>query len=274
MKTLNMADHKNRPCELYFSTSPKLTAEYFLDDMDAISRFAVLAFEYECGKHKYYVRYPDFPHFIEMYDSGTSSHGTMEHAGLRNVIGEQVNPFIYQGVLQEDTLEIFKHECSGLINFKLNQFNFLTRVAQQGKRNKTEPDFGKEYLERAFNRKYIPLPDLRNIEYAFKTEEGHLVIANSSAFNYSYEDIIVQYGTPEHGFMTAKVKDFQRYRDGGTTKFIANIMGIDHKFYSPTCFNPELVATWNDKPMTKLNETEIAAIAKLLNINVAPKTGK
>ena len=270
MTKLQMSDHRNRPCELYIETLPTVQSESISYAQDISGRFEILVFEYESEKHNHYVRYPNFPHFIEMYDSGMSSQGTMSNGGLRNVISEQVNPRTFEGVQQQDNIRMFRHEHSAMISQGSLQINFLTRVAQQG--HYKNGDYGKDFLDRAFGRKYVPMPDLRNIEYAYKTEQGHIIIVNSSAFNYSYDDIVLQYGAPAHGFMTAKISEFARYRDGGTTNFIATLMDGPHKFHSPTSFKPEEVATWDGRPLTKLTDEEIDRYAKLLNINRAPKT--
>jgi len=272
MPTLSMEQHRNRPCELYVSALPQRTSKHFLRDGQQ-GQFEVLAFGYAFGKHQYFVRYPGFPHFVEMSGSA-SSHGSMESATLRNVVGEQVSPYVSDDGLHEDILMLFKHDDHAMITVNSMEFDFLNRIGRRGSNTKGQLDYGEEAVNEALSRKYIPIPELRNVEYAFKTEDGHLIVANSSAFNYSYEDIVVHVGTPEHGFMTAKISKFARYRDGGTTTFTATVMDHDNEFYSPTPFKRDEKATWNGKPMTKLTEKEIDSVAKLLNINRAPKTAK
>ncbi len=264
--------------EIYRSIDKKLTAQYF-GDRDKPTYFEIAIFHYNHSENEVYIKYPDTEFYIELYGGSGSSHGNMSHYTLRNILEEEIQPFVYEGVLQPKSMKLYKHETHLLVELESSysgDFNFLERVAVI----KPHPldkikEFGFDVYNEFIHGKFIPLPDAKNIAYKFKTSDGNLIIVDQSAYNFTYESMRCFFGNVKDGIKQGKISGFERYRDGGTTNFDVTIDGTVHKFHSPSRlgkkaddYNP----TWDGITMT---ETEISnEVISGLGIMLAPEVAR
>lgn len=257
--------------EVYRSIDKNNTAQYFSDDKTIESEFEIIIFRYNYSKQHVYIKYPDANFYIEMCGGYGSAHGTIMTYNLRNIIAEKQHPFIYEGVLQAKNEKILKHDDYAVYSFGLSDFNFLKRVANINKQNCNDVEFGRELIDEISNRKFIPLPDEKDIAYSLVTDDNSFIIVDQSAHNFAYETMRCFYGNFKDGIKEGKIINFARYRDGGTTTFSFIINNEEHEFYYPTSFKKELKPTWNKKKVTEIPKETLDIITTQLGINIAPK---
>ena len=260
----NMTTFLGRKVEVYRSTDMVATGQYFTTDKEP-AYFELVIFDYHQSMNMFYLRYPNTEYYIELTGLFSNSRGNMKKGGGRNKIEEIVQPRIFSGKQRMAYIGIMKHEDQAIIQFGYNDgdFNFLTRVS---------PILIGKYecesiFKEVFQRKYIPIPNYRSVEYSFKTEDNNYIIVDASVSNYSYDDLNFHYGNLESGMVRGTIINFTRYRDGGTTIFNVFIDGKDNHFYTPaTIFNDDRKPTWNGKKIEKVDATTLKLITKSLNL--------
>lgn len=279
----SFSEFGERSIELFESSDPHMTAIYFTNHGDkhlknSDARFQALHFGYKDTNGKWYdqswyFRKPGDDHFIELTGSSKYSRGNMEK-------GSCTNP--WEELSFQRKYEYYKHDQDLLITF-YSEFNFMKLIARSSKdefdfrESVISCDFGKDKINIALSLPYLKLPlDLKKIEYAYKlkdTEEVY-ILTHYPHYEFSYENQACFYIQGDE-FEQLTISAYQRYRDGGTTYFDAtDKIGTVHKFYSPTFFEPEKVATWDGIEMEPVeNETEtMTKLIKLLNIELVEKS--
>lgn len=283
MATDNMSRHKDRKVEIYRSSDPWSTGAYFLSEgRDVEAEFELVAFDFSFeGESQFFLRYPQSECYIELYSCGSaSSHGTMEEKNFRNLIDEQMNPFVYEEKQRSSKVKILKHKDTAVIILGYSSgFNFLKRVAAKGytRHHDEDPmDFGGLLIDDMLKRKCVPIASKRKIESAFYTKEVKLVVLDAPAYKYSYEALKCYYGTLEDGMTQGEISNFQRYRDGGTTMFNLTIGDKVHKYFNPTQFghtgfDGKKLPEWNNELMIRIPKEEYADLAIKIGIDLAPE---
>lgn len=274
----SFADRALDTVEIYRSSDVNLTARYFGDRTGEPCYFEVALFGYKYGKHEVYIKYPNTNFFVEMYGGSGSAHGNMKHYSMRCLLAEELQPFVYEEVLQPHKMSIKVHEDNMLLEVRSNHsgdFNFLTRVAKVNNNSYDKtPEFGHDIHNQFLRTKFIPIDDKRNIAYSYKTPDGNLIIVDQSAYNFSYEGMRCFYGNVRDGIKQGEISGFERYRDGGTTLFKVALDGVEYGFYSPSRLGSkkELKPTWNN---VEIEEFELTNdIIEGLGIKLAPQVAK
>lgn len=308
MAVAHMSVHSDRQVEVYRSSDMMLTGRYFGNrtNKDKPLYFEIVVFRYKYGQHQVYIRYPGCPVYVELLGGAGSSHGNMENHMLRDVLQETINPYEYEGKLQPKNILMYKHENDLLIKWQHSDFNFLKRVAinnfskndldVENSENKLSvianmsssceqviENFRQDVensetklsiIANVFSSKYVPLPDKRRIEYAYYTEDGTMIIVDSSAFNYQYETLRCHFGNLTAGMKHCVMSDFVRYRDGGTTMFDIETESGVRKFCSPTSFDQDKFPTLDDKMIFKMPAEDLAFVVKYLGIDLVIEVDK
>jgi hypothetical protein len=276
--TCTFEDRLTESVEIYRSIDKNITSHYF-GDKNKPTYFEIAIFHYNHSKNQVYIKYPDTDFYVELYGGSGSSRGNMSHYSLRNILEEEIQPFVYEGVLQPKSMKLYKHENHLLVDLASTyggDFNFLERVAyiKPHQFEKTQ-EFGYDVYNEFIKSKFIPLPDAKNIAYKFKTIDGNLIIVDQSAYNFTYESMRCFYGNLKDGIKEGKISGFERYRDGGTTNFDVTVNGKVHKFHSPSRLgkkDDDYKPTWDGNIMT---ETEISnEIISGLGIMIAPEVAR
>lgn len=91
--------------------------------------------------------------------------------------------------------------------------------------------------------------DSRKPEYIFKQADGTIIYVDASEYNYSYESYRFFVGKPG-AMKEMKIKDVERYRDGGTT-YIKLENG--QTLFSPTAFDKTKKPTWNGNTLERVD---------------------
>lgn len=266
-----------RDVELFRSSDEHNTAIYFTDVDDdnrenAKSFFELLRFGLEGGDHQVYVRFPNEDYFIEMLDGGMgSSHGNMMTAHGKNVWGEF-----------EKNFTIHSHDENLILVLDDIKFSFMKKVASYDKGNPfchpypNETFVNYEEIKKALSMKFLKMPEqIRKIAYCYKTEKSNkFIVVDFPAYNFQYEN---------HRFRVVdgddvkeyKVKNFQRYRDGGTTKItVIDENNQEILFYSPQRMFPtdkQLDPSFGMLKLIEATEEEKQKLITLLKIELEPK---
>jgi len=268
--TSSFTNRKDDVVEIFRSIDKKITGQYFGDNREEDAEFELVIFGYKYGANQIYIRYPNSDFFVEMISGGMSSRGNMENFSCRNIHKEKLFPFVYEGVLKAETFKIMKHENHCVLTLGLSEFNFLERVANIDKYEKNN-NFGLEYINEMLKRNFVPIPKERTIAYSFKTNDNQFIIIDQDAHNFDYESMRCFYGDFKNGIKLGEIKNFVRYRDGGTTLFDFYLNDVKHEFYSPSGFDENSVATWNKIEITEVDESTLDLIVDQLNIELADK---
>lgn len=269
MASASMNIHKGRSISVYRSLDQESTAIHFED-----SFFELVVFKYQYGMKGMYLRYPGSDVYVELFEGGSNSSwirgNEMSSTSNRDVLQETLHPYKYEDKLQPKKLDVFIHEGLALIKFNLRDFNFMSRILKHADGDQLDEQ-DKLKLDEVLSRKFVPLPDTRNIEYAFNLPGGCMIVVDSSVYNYEYDTMRCHYITPEDGISEVKIDKFARYRDGGTTTFEFEHNGNTYEFYKPTPFRSELKSTLNNVEMSVISEDVLPSIAKMLEIDLAPE---
>jgi len=269
-----MDEFKGRGIEVYRSSVYSRTTTYFGDREKNPCYHELVVFEYEFNKPEYFIRLPYYEFFIELASSGKSAHGTMEHFDALNPIGDFINPYHYEGELQNQFIEVFKHDADSMIKIgKYGDFDFLQRMGFQPVKysHRNERSYGEDVIQDVLSREYVKIPDFRNVAYSAITEDGEYLIVDQSAYGFTYEGMRCWFG-PSTDLKPAIIENFARYRDGGTTLFDFVVDGVRHKFFWPSRLggNKELPSI-DEKPIKKADETELHQLVEKLGINLKPR---
>lgn len=216
-----MDEFKGRGIEVYRSTVYSRTSTYFGDQEKNTCYHEFVVFEYEYNRPEYFIRFPYYEFFIELASSGKSAHGTMEHFHALNPIGDFINPYHYTGKLQNQHIEVFRHDTDAMIRIgDFGDFDFLQRMGFQPVKYsyRNERAYGEDVMLDVFSREYVKIPDFRDISYSAVAEDGNYFIADHSSYNFTYEGMRCWFG-PLSNLKPATIENFVRYRDGGTTLF-------------------------------------------------------
>ncbi len=276
----NMEEFRGSSVEVYQSCNPKLTGKYFGnrnrdEETPAILEIVIFGFDSKKEVNEIFIRFPNSDIYIPIIGGFGFCRGSMREGGGRNIIGEIIDPKIRKnrkGIEKQfmDYITINVHETELFLQFgyKEGEFNFLKRVAfhnlsQWDKSIKSSNN--ENILNEFYSRKYLKSPDFRSIGYGFITEQKDFIITDQSKYNFQYETIRCWYGNLS-SMKEGKITNFARYRDGGTTTFDVLIDGITYNFFSPTPFDKDAKATWNNKEIIKLDETQIAVLLGVLQI--------
>jgi hypothetical protein len=253
----DMSIHSKRKIEVYRSSNPELTGEYYgksFKDSKEPAFFELAFFEYEWGKSQIFLRYPHTDFFIEMTGGTGSSWGNMTSTGGRNYTEEEIS----ETKDKKAMFELFKHDTHAMLSFSgFVSFNFLTKVKDTA------------ILAEVFSRKFLPLPDKRQIVYAYVTSDNKYIIQDRPVTNGIPSR--TWFGSITEGLKLAQIENHVTYRDGGTTYFDMIIDGVTHKFYSPTPFNQELKATLDGNVIKKVDDETIRVLAVALGIELETK---
>ena len=249
--------HTGRKVEVYRSSNIELTGQYYnryYGDGEKETGFFELAFfQYEYGKSQIFIRYPHSDFFVEMTGGTGSSWGTMTSTGGRNYSEEEVS----ERNDKKAMFELFKHETHALLKFDGMSFNFLTRVEEQTDINEI------------FTRKFLPLPDKRQIAYAYITSDNKYIIQDRPVTNGVPSR--TWYGSITEGLKLARIENHVVYRDGGTTYFDLIVDGVTHKFYSPTPFDQDKKATLDGNAIRKMDDETLRVLIVALGIELETK---
>ena len=271
LATGSMLDRKGENVELYRSINKKKTGQYFGSDETKESEFDVVIFGYNHAKHSVYVKYPDNDFYIEMYGGTGSSHGTITSCNIRNIMKEKLQPFVYEGVLRMHNETILKHDEYAVYKFGTTDFNFLERVALLNNKSYGDKSYGSDYIDLMLTKSFIPIPEERVLAYTYITNDNKFVIVDQSAYNFQYETMRCFYGDLKSGIKIGEIKNFGRYKDGGTTLFDFILDGVTYKFFSPANLfrDSDKHPTWNDEVMTEMPKDAVSLLINNLGITLA-----
>lgn len=257
----DMSIHSKRKIEVYRSSNPELTGEYYgklFKDSKEPAFFELAFFEYEWGKSQIFLRYPHSDFFIEMTGGTGSSWGNMTSTGGRNYTEEEISDDDRYKKGKEARFTLLKHDTHAVISFGSGtSFNFLTKVEDAA------------IIKEVFSRKYLPLPDKRQIAYAYVTSDNKYIIQDRPVTNGVASR--TWFGSIVDGMKLVQIENEITYRDGVTTYFDMIIDGVTHKFYSPTPFNQELKATLDGNVIKKVDDETIRVLAVALGIELETK---
>ncbi len=287
----DLSEFKGRDVELFRSSDLRNTAIYFTqvehkDRETASAFFEILRFELSGGDHRLYVRFPNTDYFTEMIGGGMGSgRGNMTETNGKNI--------------WENGTDMWKHNCNTpftiyshdnnlifIIGDGLPEFNFMTKVASYNKGNKFNYHYPNETflnfieIEKALSMKYLKIPEsVRKVGYCYKTKDAipKYYLIDCPAYNSKYENhrfFVIE----NEAVKQFEIKDFQRFRDGGTTIItVIDENETKHEFFSPqTIFNTEkkLQTTFDNIELTEVTEEEKAKLVSLLNLELEPNKEK
>jgi hypothetical protein len=277
-----------RDVEYYRSSDPYNTAIYHAKDRDhhfdaddklSSAFYELLIFNYNGGDHTIYVKYPHDEYFTEISGGSGGGNGSMTHGGGKNVWKD-----LKYG---NQKVSYFKHDTNLLLSFgEFNSsFNFLTLMGRtcsntyEYKHSNAQSSFGLGLIKNVLSCDYLKIPqDVRNIAYACKLEkENSYILVDYPAYNFGY--MSHDFYFCENGiFEKMKVTNFSRARDGGSTWItLKDKNNVEHEFFYPTSFSTDKDATWDDKKIINIKETEkdlVASFVKMLGIELEPKLEK
>ncbi len=116
------------------------------------------------------------------------------------------------------------------------------------------------------NIEVVPLPTVRRPEYLFRLADGNFLFVSADKYRFSYTSFRMWIGNGEE-MKEIGVRYVGRYRDGGTT-----IIQTDSgNFFSPTPFDTEKKATWNDEEMTRLKIEDFVIVENDNDVTVRPR---
>lgn len=276
----DLSQFKGRDVELFRSSDLNNTAIYFTDveyedREEAAEYFELLRFGLEGGDHQIYIRFPKTNYFVEMIEGGFGSgRGDMMDAQGKNVWEDKhKSPFRIYSHGENLILLIGRDDWTP-------EFNFMKKAAIYDKGNPfnhpypNETFVNFEQIEKALSMKFLKIPeDVRKIQYCFKTkdESPKYFLVDAPAYNSQYKN---------HRFFVIEnevakqfeVKNFARYRDGGTTIItVIDENGIEHKFFSPTSLPTKtLCEKWDEEELIEVTEEEKQKLVGLLELELEP----
>lgn len=276
----DLSQFKGRDVELFRSSDVNNTAIYFTDveyedREEAAEYFELLRFGFEDGDHQVYIRFPKTDYFVEMIGGGLGSgRGDMKSAKGNNVWDDKhKSPFRIYSHGENLILLIGRDDWTP-------EFNFMKKAASYYKGNPFSNPYPNEnfvnfeQIEEALSMKFLKIPeDVRKIQYCFKTKDENpkYFLVDSPAYNFQYKN---------HRFFVIEneiakefeVKNFIRYRDGGTTIItVIDENGIEHKFFSPqSMFGKTLIEKWDEEELIEVTEEEKQKLANLLELELEP----
>lgn len=278
----NLSEFKGRDVELYMSVDLHNTAIYFTDvEHDkrdkAEAFFQLLRFGLEGGDHQIYIRFPNTDYFVEMHNGGFGSgRGSMTVASGKNVHGTEY----------KKSFTIHSHDRFLMLSIGdkdlLPEFNFMTKVASYDKGNPfchpypNETSLNISELEKVLELKYLKIPEnIRKIQYCFKTtdENPEYFLVDFPLYNLRYSNHRF-FAIQNNVSIEYKIKDFQRFRDGGTTIMtVIDDKGIEHKFFTPQRMNKNsLCEKWDETELVPVSDEEQEMLVKLLGLELEPKS--
>lgn len=276
----DLSQFKGRDVELFRSSDLKNTAIYFTDVEDenretAQEYFELLRFGLEGGDHQVYIRFPKTDYFVEMIGGGFGSgRRDMKQADGKNVWYD----------VHKSQFTVYSHGDNLILLIGrmdwTPEFNFMKKAASYDKGNPfnhpypNETFVNFEQIEKALSMTFLKIPeDVRKIQYCFKTKDENpkYFLVDSPAYNSQYKN---------HRFFVIEnevvkefeVKNFTRYRDGGTTIItVIDENGIEHKFFSPTSLPTKtLCEKWDEEELIEVTEEEKQKLATLLELELEP----
>jgi hypothetical protein len=285
---------------LYRSSDKKSTERYFTnrrgEELTGNSFFELLYFKYNYDKlkHLVYLKYPDTDYFVELYSGGSSSQGSMESISVKDIWEADYKNEVKIKIADSN---LFLGVGKGTYE---SAFNFMTLVGRFSEneyyfRDSEFPStFNVEEIDQALSKKYIKIPDsIRKIQYLMKLQlpsydlkevdklelelnkkQVIYFVVDYPAYNFNYTNHrfrIVRGKSVEE----CEVKDFVRYRDGGTTIItVIDSKGKEHTFFSPTnLWDPKdkKNSTWDKQILVEnVSKEEREKIVSLLDIDVVP----
>jgi hypothetical protein len=215
-----MKKFQGREFALYRSHDPALTATYH-GSKGSSCFYEYLAMKYEYGQPQYFIKYPYANVFVELAGGGGAMRGVHERIHLSNPIADLIDPYYYEGELQEETLNLYRFGDRVMLEVKKFSHDFLDRVYHEE--------------SQVLSQEYVTIPDIREISYAYYSSRyGKYLIVDQSKYNFQYESMRLFFGNAKVGMQECKITDFARYRDGGTTLFNFEYDGKIYKFNNPT----------------------------------------
>lgn len=274
----SMKEFSHRKMEVYRSIDQVSTGTYFNYPDKTPGYLELVVFDYSQKSPNLFLRWINSNFYIPIIGGFGSTRGIIAEGGGRNVLQEMVSPsnkYFPEEKPKMQYLTINKTDKHLFLQFGYNEgeFNFMERVAAINMMayDKFVPSGGNdEICNSVFSAEYVKIPDFRRIEYAFK-DGDNILIADASTHNYQYEDIKFTHGNFTTGFKKGTVKDFERYRDGGTTNAKLLFGETIIEFHSPTPLKPDESATFDKRPLVKIPKEEIPDIAEKLGIFMEPQ---
>ena len=264
----DMSVFKDRGVQIYRSNS-ELTARYFGNRTNDPCYFELVTFNYAYGKPEVFLQFPYTNFYVELTKKGSGARGFMSKATLGNPIGDITNGFYYDGKLVPEEFNLYQHDTDALVDFGLSDFVFLTKIAElvnplHGR--SLDNVTGEHYISNMLSKQYVKIPNLRRIAYALTSANGDSIIVDQSAYNFTYEDMRCWFRKGYQGeYVQVEIKNFRRYRDGGTTIFEFDYEG-EHEF-----FYPSTLGSYKGEP--KLDETTLQMISLYDQDIIAEKLG-
>lgn len=273
-----LSQFTKRDVELFRSSDQNETAIYFTDvehnDREtAKAYFEILRFGLNGGDHQLYVRFPNTDYFIEMIGGGFGSgRGDMKQADGKNVWEDK----------HKAPFRIYSHNKNLIFIIGRTdltpEFNFMKKVASYDKGNPFNHPYPDEIfvnfkeIEKALSMKYLKIPEsIRKIEYCYKTkdETPKYFLVDYPAYNFKYDNnrfFVIENETVKE----FEIKNFVRYRDGGTTIITVNDEnGNEHKFFSPTSLPKKILCEkWDETELIEASEAEKEKLSKLLKLDL------
>lgn len=211
--------------------------------------FRILKISWNYDQPEYLIQYPDSPHFVEMpRGNGSSSCGNGFHINLSN-------PYIKDILDGSDRIEdLYIQRPNAMLKYGCLGHNFLTTISRiirepYTKLDDINPKLLTDIIEHGY---YECIPKIQipeyvlNIEHVPEIEFDYLLITHDK-YVYSQETMRAFFCKLNGSHRQLKVEEFNRWRDGGTTKITLGCgYGLDdvkYEFYSPTPFKPELKCT-------------------------------
>lgn len=267
-----MSKHAHRSIEYFISADPINTAIYFGDNKEMPIQFEMIRFGYEFGSNEIFIKYPTDQFFTEVIGGINNSRGSMGSGNVKNPWAPSYR----------SEIELHIHDTNAFISFHKGSFNFLKLEARRQSEKKgyefrESPfplNFGSDHIRKILDMKYLKLPmDVRTIAYAYKvvTENVYIIVDNPTyGFSYEAHDFyVIDNGKIEKMI----VKNFTRYKDGGTTHIkVEDSTGNEHLLFSPTKFGGDKkIHLWDNKPIEEIPENELEVLIKILGLEVETK---
>jgi len=273
-----LSQFKKRDVELFRSSDLNETAIYFTEveyenRKDAKAFFELLRFELNGGEQQIYIRFPNTNYFVEMVGGGFgSAHGDMMQSLGKNVWDDQDKSFsIYS---HGQNLILILGAMDGI-----PKFNFMTKVSEYDKGNpynhphpnEAFVNFGE--IEKALAMQYVKIPQsIRKIAYLYKTKDisPKFFVVDFPAYSFKYRTHRFRVIENNEEVKEYVVKNFARYRDGGTTIItVLDESGNEHKFFSPTSLPTKtLVEKWDDIELIEVTSDEKQKIVEFLKLEL------
>jgi hypothetical protein len=242
-KKHSMSQFADREIKLFRSFDSQLVQKYH-GNRENPGWYELIMMNYKYGEPQYLIKYPYTNFFVELASSGASMNGVHEHINCSNPIKDYIDPYYYEDKLSQEKVEIFRFGERVMLMVDTFRHDFLDEVV------------GEDIL----NQEYIKIPEFREIAYAFHSSDlGKYLIVDQSKYNFQYETMRLFFGDIKAGFNILEIKNFVRYRDGGTTSFTFIYEGKDYVFFNPSPLK-------QDNSPTTLNESKLVEIPDYVKI--------